>query len=250
MASTISAATMTVTLTESISLNGYDQGSKNTLTISDIGAVHKRIVRCPTSERSIITMGTNVASGTFIEGDVRYIRITNKDDANFVYLVFKNEYNNEFCLKLDYGQSFIYNSDLVSGVIDTMLANQVALGFTEATGDTADASDDITNVTATNKIIPGLRYDHDNAVIAAGTSVGAVTGGDSSDGYRGTAHTLVARHATTGVESAYNVASHTSGSSDTDGTGTYSSGFGDLVEITAEADTAACDLEVFVASTA
>ena len=246
MASTISAATMTVTLTESISLNGYDQGSKNTLTISDIGAVHKRIVRCPTSERSIITMGTNVASGTFIEGDVRYIRITNKDDANFVYLVFKNEYNNEFCLKLDYGQSFIYNSDLVSGVIDTMLANQVALGFTEATGDTNNPTSDVINITATGKIIPGLRYDHDASGIPAGSSVGAITGGDTTDGYRATEHTLVSRHATTGAESAVS----TSGPADTDGTGTYSSGFGDLVEITAEADTAACDLEVFVASTA
>ena len=34
---------------------------------------------------------------------------------------------------------------------------------------------------------------------------------------------------------------------DTNGTGTYSTGFGDLVEITAEADTAAIDLELFIA---
>ena len=130
-----------------------------------------------------------------------------------------------------------------------MLANQVPLGFTEATGDTADASDDVTNITATNKIIPGLRYAHDNAEITAGTSVGAITGGDATDGYRGTAHTLVSRHATTGAESVYNVTGHTTGTSDTNGTATYSSGFGDLVEITAEADGGAISVEVFVAST-
>ena len=130
-----------------------------------------------------------------------------------------------------------------------MLANQVPLGFTEATGDTADASDDVTNITATNKIIPGLRYAHDNAEITAGTSVGAVTGGDSSDGYRATAHTLVSRNATTGAESVYNVTGHTTGTSDTNGTGTYSSGFGDLVEITAEANSGTISVEIFVAST-
>ena len=248
MASTLSSATMTVRIVESIKLNGTEQGAVNTKIISSINEISKRILTVPTSEITITSFSTAVSTGTFIEGDVRYIRITNKDDTNFVYLVFKNEYSNEFCVKLDFGQSYIYNTDQTSGVIDTMLANQVPLGFTEATGDTADASDDVTNITATNKIIPGLRYTHDNAAITAGTSVGAVTGGDAADGYRGTAHTLVARNATTGAETAYNVTGHTTGTSDTNGTGTYSSGFGDLVEITAEADTASVDLEIFVAS--
>lgn len=146
-----------------------------------------------------------------------------------------------FALNQIKGKSFIYNGDAASGVIDTMLANQVALGFTEATGDTGD-DDDIENITATNKIIPGLRYTHDATTVPAGTSVGAITGGDSTDGYRGTAHTLVTRNATTGAESV----SNTSGGADTNGTGTYSAGFGDLVEITAEADTAIVDLEVLL----
>jgi len=248
MASTLSSATMTVKVIESIKINGVEQGAVNTRTISSVNEISKRILSIPTSEVTVTSFSTAVSTGTFIEGDVRYIRITNKDDTNFVYLVFKNEYNNEFCVKLDSGQSYIYNGDNTSGVIDTMLANQVAFGFTEATGDTTDSSDDVTNITATNKIIPGLRYAHDNAEIPAGTSVGTVTGGDSTDGYRGTAHTLVSRHATTGAETTYNVTGHTTGTSDTNGTGTYSAGFGDLVEITAEADTAAVDLEVFVAS--
>ena len=129
-----------------------------------------------------------------------------------------------------------------------MLANQVALGFTEATGDTTNSSANITNISATNKIIPGLRATHDNAQIPAGSSVGAVTGGDSTDGYEATQVGLVTRHATTGAETTSTIASHTSGSSDTNGTTTYSAGFGDLVEITAEGDGGSVDLEVFVAS--
>ena len=248
MASTLSSATMTVRIVESIKLNGTEQGAVNTKTISGINEISKRILTVPTSEIVITSFSTAVSTGTFIEGDVRYIRITNKDDSNFVYLVFKNEYSNEFCVKLDFGQSFIYNADAVSGVIDTMLANQVPLGFTEATGDTTDSSANITNITATNKIIPGLRASHDNAQIPSGSSVGSVSGGDSTDGYRGTQVGLVTRNASTGAETTSTIASHTSGSSDTNGTTTYSAGFGDLVGITAEADTAAVDLEIFVAS--
>ena len=47
MATTITAATLTVTLTEAISLNGYDQGAKNVLAISSIGEVYKRILTIP-----------------------------------------------------------------------------------------------------------------------------------------------------------------------------------------------------------
>ena len=248
MATTLSSATMTVRIVESIKLNGVEQVAVNTRAISSINEVSKRILSIPTSEVTISSFSTAVSTGTFIEGDVRYIRITNKDDTNFVYLVFKNEYNNEFCIKLDSGQSYIYNGDNNSGVIDTMLANQVAFGFTEATGDTTDSSANITNITATNKIIPGLRASHDNAQIPSGSSVGSVTGGDSTDGYRGTQVGLVTRNATTGAETTSTIASHTSGSSDTNGTTTYSAGFGDLVEITAEADTSAVDLEIFIAS--
>ena len=247
MASTISAATLTVTITESISLNGTQQGATNSHTVGSVNEISKRIITVPLSEITLASFSTAVAAGTFDESKVRYIRITNKDNANFVYLVFKNEYNNECCMKLDAKQSFIYNPDLGSGVIDTMLANQVALGFTEATGDTADGSDDITNITANGAIIPGLRVTHDNAQVPSGGSVGAVTG--SANGVSAcTAHTIVTRHATTGAESVANIASHTSGSSDTNGTSTYAAGFGDLVEITAEADTAVVDLEVFIAS--
>ena len=94
MGTTISNATLTVTLTESISLNGSEQGATNTINITNVDEVSKRIVSVPTSEVSLAAFSTAVAEDTFIEGDVRYIRITNKDDANFIYLVFKNEFNN------------------------------------------------------------------------------------------------------------------------------------------------------------
>ena len=136
MATTITNATLTVTLTESISLNGSEQGASNTLTIADVDEISKRIVTIPTAEKTIIAMGTAISNGTFIESDVRYIRITNKDDANHVTLTFKDEFDSEFALKLDKGQSFIYNGDLAGGVVDTMDANGSALSL--ALGDLVD----------------------------------------------------------------------------------------------------------------
>ena len=234
-------ATLNVTHTESLTLNGQEQGSTNTLAITGINNVDKRIVTVPTSEIVLASFGTAVAAGTFNEANVRYVRITNRDTTNHLYLVLKNEYSNECCLKLDKGQTFVYNADLASGVIDTMLANQVALGFAETTGDCATGSDDVTGITANGAIIPGLRVSS-AAITATGASVGAVTG--SANGVSAaTAHTIVTRHASTGAETASNA----EGNEDNDQT--YAAGFGDLVEITAEADAGTISVEVFVAST-
>ena len=140
MASTISANTLKITIKEEIYLKGKNQGDSTTLSISNINEISKRIVTVPTSEVEIIAMNTAVSSGTFIECDVRYIRITNLDNENHVSLTFKNEDADEFGLKLDRGQSFIYNGDMSGGVVDTMEANAGAI--------TPGTFADLVNITA------------------------------------------------------------------------------------------------------
>ena len=142
MTTTLTAATLTITLKESIELNGVEQGATNTKTIASVNEVSKRIVTVTTTEAEIIAMGTAVSSGTFIESDVRYMRFTNLDDTNFVTLTFKNENDDEFAVKVDAGHSFIYPGDNDGGVVDTMDAID-GTGLTYALGDlvnvTADA---------------------------------------------------------------------------------------------------------------
>jgi len=142
MTTTLTAATLTVTLKESIELNGVEQGATNTKTIASVNEVSKRIVTVTTSEVEIIAMGTAVSTGTFIEGDVRYARFTNLDDTNFITLTFKNENDDEFAIKVDAGHSFIYPGDNSGGVVDTMDAID-GTGLTLSLGDlvnvTADA---------------------------------------------------------------------------------------------------------------
>ena len=127
MASTVSAGTLKVKIIEEIKLNGKDQGGITSFNIASVNEISKRIVTVPASEIEIIAMSTAVTSGTFIESDVRYIRITNLDDTNHITLTFKDEDNTEFAVLLDKGQSFIYNSDLSAGVVNTMHAGGSAL---------------------------------------------------------------------------------------------------------------------------
>ena len=127
MASTLTAATLTVTLTESISLNGTDQGATNTKTIASINEVSKRIITVTTTEAVIATFSSAVASaGHFPHADVRYIRFTNKDDTNFITLTFRNQDNDEAAIKVDAGQSFILNGDNANGMTAVLNATQDA----------------------------------------------------------------------------------------------------------------------------
>ena len=127
MATTITASTLTVTITEEITLNGQDKGSTNALTVASVTEVSQRIVNVPTSEVIILAMGTAVAAGQLVEGDVRYIRLTNKDDTNHITLVFKSENSNECSHLLDAGHSFIYPGDNSGGVVNTHDASASAL---------------------------------------------------------------------------------------------------------------------------
>jgi len=124
MASTVTASTMTVTISESITLNGKNQGGTQTLSIPSINEVLNHIVACTTDKNEVLGfIASGTAKGSFLEANVRYMRFTNLDDANHVVLFFTNESDDEVAIKLDYGQSFIWNGDLSGGVVDTMDAN-------------------------------------------------------------------------------------------------------------------------------
>ena len=117
MASTLTASTMTVSVSESITLNGKNQGGTTTKTISSIATVTKRIITITTAESTIATFSAAVASaGHYVAADVRYIRFTNKDDTNFITLTLRNQDNDEFAVKLDYGQSFMLTGDNANGM--------------------------------------------------------------------------------------------------------------------------------------
>ena len=89
MATTITNATMTVTITESVSLNGTDQGGTNSFTVANVDEVYKRILTCPASNTTTIATFNSDAHGAANAIDIedsKYIRVTNKDNTNAVEL--------------------------------------------------------------------------------------------------------------------------------------------------------------------
>ena len=136
-------ATLTTTITESLTLNGSPVGGTQTKSITGINEASKRILTITTNEAVIATFSGAVGSaGHFNDGNVRYIRITNLHATYFVTLTFRNQDNDEVAIKLDAGQSFIWNGDNATGLEDSFNATQDA----DAASDTAFGS--LTNIQA------------------------------------------------------------------------------------------------------
>ena len=134
MASTITAAELTVTVTESITLNSINHGATNTKVISAISEISKRILNITTNEADIANFSGAVGSaGHFNDSYVRYMRFTNLDDTNFLTLTFTNDDRDEVAIKVDAGNSFMWFADNSGGMVDVMNATQNA----DAASDTA-----------------------------------------------------------------------------------------------------------------
>jgi len=106
MATTVLNANLTVTLTDSVSLNGQSYGNTNTLTVSEIDEVYNRVVEVPISAfTNVLELGAASGQGVLKATNVKYIRITNLDDTNYVNLkVFGTD---AMVIKLEAGKSFI-----------------------------------------------------------------------------------------------------------------------------------------------
>ena len=141
MASTVTAATLTVTISESVTLNGQDLGATNEKTIASINEIYKRIVTCPAnSETTLAHFHSSVADGTLAPldiDDVKYIRITNLDDTTSVTLSLQSDVGEDdsaadesASLLIEAGRSFIMgvpndgigisdaNANLVTDLVD------------------------------------------------------------------------------------------------------------------------------------
>ena len=107
MATTLTAATLTVTVTESISLNGKDQGATNSFTVASINEVYKHIATATTTATTFLKFGTAASAGTLIREDVSYLRLTNLDDTNFVTVGLSDDSADTAYFKLEKKQSII-----------------------------------------------------------------------------------------------------------------------------------------------
>lgn len=106
MTTTVSNSTLSVTITEALNINGADVGSKKKIRISGINEVSKRIMTVATGGTQIYAGSSSASHGTFVTSDVKYVRITNLDDTN--YIVLHLEGNSHYAqIKIPAGHVFL-----------------------------------------------------------------------------------------------------------------------------------------------
>ena len=119
-------ADLTVTIREELTLNDYDHGARNTLTISDIDEVFRRIVTCPANNETTIARfrssvgnvsGTATYDSALDVQDVKYVRVTNLDSSNSLTLSLQVEVGEDdsgadtsASILVEAGKSFILGS--------------------------------------------------------------------------------------------------------------------------------------------
>jgi hypothetical protein len=111
MATTITPADLTVTINESITLNGYTRSGTNTLTIANVAEVDNRIINVGTAEVDILGFAAANAQGAFVRTDVKYLRLTNLDDTNYVTLGVSKTGADTAFFKLESGKSMMFGND-------------------------------------------------------------------------------------------------------------------------------------------
>ena len=226
MARSYGTATLTLTVTEAITLNSKDEGQTHTHTIANVADIYRRTMTTSTSTNtSIVTFSSVFAAGQFPAADVKYLRLSNLDDTNHVVFTFTGSQSDEFCVKVDKGQSFVICPDLSGGLVDVFDANQNTLGFTDAT---CDYNNDPTiTCDSSVKITPGL--------FVTGTGIPA-------SAYVSTVNTA-------GAVTSFELSAATTGGAVTNGTLTFTPGLADLSSISAKADTGSVDVELYMALT-
>jgi len=86
MTTTVTSSTLKVTVREEITLNGIKHDYIKTQSVAGVNMVSQRIVRVPTSVTTLVSFGATVAAGQYVAADLKYVRVTNLDDTNYVTL--------------------------------------------------------------------------------------------------------------------------------------------------------------------
>jgi hypothetical protein len=115
MSSTITKATLTVVINESVKLNDKEYGARQEVKIKNINEISQRIVNVPTSQITLLQLSSSVGPGTYKTADLQYLRMTNLDNENFVRLSFSSGSANRFDVKLGALQSYIVTNASMSG---------------------------------------------------------------------------------------------------------------------------------------
>ena len=147
MATTISAADLTVKIVETITLDGKSLGGVNSVTRTSTNAIrdiYRRIINVPSTETVLFTAAASGKAGGVVDtDDVKYMRITNKDASNGVDLIIQNSADDEIGYHLAAGESFVmwgFNAVLESAASAVTVVPGVAASTSLSIADGDDAT--------------------------------------------------------------------------------------------------------------
>ena len=106
----VTAATLTTTVSDSITLNGTTYGNTITKTHASVKVVRQQTVTVPTSMVTLYESADAASGSTFDEDLIVYARITNTDTTNFIGLHIITDTGQEAIYKLNAGCSFVLNA--------------------------------------------------------------------------------------------------------------------------------------------
>jgi len=147
MASTVTAANLTVTITESYTLNGVSYGNTVEKTFSSKGQVDQRIMNVSTTAKTIFNWGAADEAGTAVQADYTYFRVTNLDDTNFVTLRLYNGADS-FWFKVAAGESLLLMNNEMDAVTGTSFGALADITLVAAQANTAACDIEFIAVTA------------------------------------------------------------------------------------------------------
>jgi len=125
MATKVTVGKLQVSVTESVTVNGVEHTYNNLRSVAGINNVAHRIVRTDASGTELALLSfhaTAPAGGQFVDGQAKYIRITNLDDTNLVRLIVKST-SKCISLHLAAGETVVFNNGKVEGRADTTVGS-------------------------------------------------------------------------------------------------------------------------------
>ena len=147
MASTVTAANLTVTVVESYTLNGVAYGNTVEKTFTSKGQVDQRIMSVATTEKTLFNWSTVDDAGTGVKNNYAYFRVTNLDDTNFVTLRLYNGADS-FWFKLAAGESLLLMNNEMDAVTGTTFGALADITLVAALANTAACDVEFISVTA------------------------------------------------------------------------------------------------------
>jgi hypothetical protein len=150
MATTVTPAIATVTISENITLNGVSYGNAVAKSFGSQGEVIQRIMSITASEEDftdIFYIGSVDGRGQVVTDDWCYFRITNLDDANFITLELYISATAAYFQKIEAGESFFLMSPDMGVDVTGAVPELTDVVRIKATADTAACDVEVLMIT-------------------------------------------------------------------------------------------------------